>query len=52
MHDDGLKTAICSGHDFGGKAVTFVTESQQAEFLELKRKARVPFRQERLALYS
>lgn len=35
-----------------GKAVTFVTESQQAEFLELKRKARVPFRQERLALYS
>jgi superfamily II DNA/RNA helicase len=35
-----------------GKAVTFVTESQRAEFLELKRKARVPFRQERLALYS
>ncbi len=35
-----------------GKAVTFVTESQQAEFLDLKRKARVPFRQERLALYS
>jgi len=35
-----------------GKAVTFVTESQQTEFLELKRKARVPFRQERLALYS
>ena len=35
-----------------GKAVTFVTESQHAEFQELKRKARVPFRQERLALYS
>lgn len=35
-----------------GKAVTFVTESQHAEFQELKRKARVPFHQERLALYS
>ena len=35
-----------------GKAVTFVTESQQREFLELKRKARVPFHQERLAIYS
>ncbi len=35
-----------------GKALTFVTEGQHAEFQELKRKARVPFRQERLALYS
>jgi len=35
-----------------GKAVTFVTETQGSEFQELKRKARVPFRQERLALYS
>ena len=35
-----------------GKAVTFVTETQRADFLALKRKARVPFRQERLALYS
>jgi len=35
-----------------GKAVTFVTEGQKAEFLDLKKKARVPFRQERLALYS
>lgn len=35
-----------------GKAVTFVSETQHAEFLELKRKARVPFRQEQLALYS
>ena len=35
-----------------GKALTFVTEGQQAEFQELRRKARVPFRQERLALYS
>jgi ATP-dependent RNA helicase DeaD len=35
-----------------GKALTFVTETQQSEFQELKRKARVPFRKERLALYS
>lgn len=35
-----------------GKAVTFVTESQKAEFLELKRKARVPFVRERLELYA
>ncbi len=35
-----------------GKALTFVTEDQGDEFRELKRKARVPFRQERLALYS
>jgi superfamily II DNA/RNA helicase len=35
-----------------GKALTFVTETQGNEFRELKRKARVPFRQERLALYS
>ncbi len=35
-----------------GKAVTFVTETQGSEFQELKRKARVPFRQERLALYA
>jgi superfamily II DNA/RNA helicase len=35
-----------------GKAVTFVTEHQADEFRELKRKARVPFRQERLALYA
>jgi ATP-dependent RNA helicase DeaD len=35
-----------------GKALTFVTETQGAEFRELKRKARVPFRQERLALYA
>jgi ATP-dependent RNA helicase DeaD len=35
-----------------GKALTFVTETEHADFLELKRKARVPFRQERLALYS
>jgi superfamily II DNA/RNA helicase len=35
-----------------GKAVTFVTETERADFLELKRKARVPFRQEHLALYS
>ncbi len=35
-----------------GKAVTFVTEEQGDEFRELKRKARAPFRQEGLALYS
>jgi superfamily II DNA/RNA helicase len=35
-----------------GKALTFVTENERADFLELKRKARVPFREERLALYS
>ena len=35
-----------------GKAVTFVTETQGREFQDLKRKARVPFRQERLALYA
>jgi ATP-dependent RNA helicase DeaD len=35
-----------------GKALTFVTETQGDEFRELKRKARVPFRQERLALYA
>jgi ATP-dependent RNA helicase DeaD len=35
-----------------GKALTFVTEEQGDEFRELKRKARVPFRQEHLALYS
>ena len=35
-----------------GKAVTFVTEEQGNEFRELKRKARVPFKQEWLALYS
>ncbi|HZP95042.1 MAG TPA: DEAD/DEAH box helicase [Candidatus Limnocylindria bacterium] len=35
-----------------GRALTFVTETQRAEFLELKRKARVPFRQEQLAIYS
>jgi superfamily II DNA/RNA helicase len=33
-----------------GKALTFVTETQGDEFRELKRKARVPFRQERVAL--
>jgi superfamily II DNA/RNA helicase len=33
-----------------GKALTFVTEHQGAEFRDLRRKARVPFRQERLAL--
>jgi superfamily II DNA/RNA helicase len=33
-----------------GKAVTFVTEDQRADFQDLRRKARVPFRQERLAL--
>lgn len=35
-----------------GKALTFVTETQGDEFRELKRKARVPFRQELLAIYS
>jgi hypothetical protein len=30
--------------------VTFVTETQANEFRELKRKAKVPFRQERLRL--
>ncbi len=35
-----------------GKAVTFVTETQGDEFRELRRKARVAFREERLALYS
>ncbi|MBI2773614.1 MAG: DEAD/DEAH box helicase [Chloroflexi bacterium] len=35
-----------------GKALTFVTETQGDEFRELKRKARVPFRQERLALHA
>jgi len=33
-----------------GTALTFVTESERADFLELKRKARVAFRQEHLAL--
>jgi superfamily II DNA/RNA helicase len=33
-----------------GKALTFVTETQHSEFADLRRKARVPFRQERLAL--
>jgi len=33
-----------------GKALTFVMASEHADFLELKRKARVPFREERLAL--
>ena len=33
-----------------GKALTFVTETEADEFRELRRKARVPFRQERLAL--
>jgi ATP-dependent RNA helicase RhlE len=35
-----------------GKALTFVTETQGDEFRELRRRARVPFRQERLAMYS
>ncbi len=35
-----------------GKAVTFVTEDQGDEFREIKRKAKVPFRQEWLSLYS
>ncbi len=33
-----------------GKAVTFVTETEQKEFQELKRKARVPFRREHIAI--
>ena len=32
-----------------GKAVTFVTEDQGDDFREIRRRARVPFRQERLA---
>jgi hypothetical protein len=32
--------------------LTFVTETEKSEFQELKRKARVPFRKERLAMYS
>jgi ATP-dependent RNA helicase DeaD len=35
-----------------GKALTFVSETQHAEFQDLRRKARVPFRRERLELYS
>jgi len=35
-----------------GRALTFVTETEKSEFQELKRKARVPFRKERLAMYS
>ncbi len=35
-----------------GKAVTFVTHDQRDEFQDLKRRARVPFRQEHLAIYS
>ncbi len=35
-----------------GRALTFVTETERSEFQELKRKARVPFRRERLAMYS
>ncbi len=35
-----------------GRALTFVSETERKEFQELKRKARVPFRQERLALHS
>ena len=35
-----------------GKALTFVTDAERADFLELKRKARVPFREERLAFIS
>jgi ATP-dependent RNA helicase DeaD len=35
-----------------GRALTFVTETEKNEFQELKRKARVPFRKERLAMYS
>ena len=35
-----------------GRALTFVTETQHSEFQELKRKARVPFRRERLLMYS
>jgi superfamily II DNA/RNA helicase len=35
-----------------GRALTFVTETERGDFQELKRKARVPFRRERLAMYS
>ena len=35
-----------------GRALTFVSETERKEFQELKRKARVPFRQERLAMHS
>jgi ATP-dependent RNA helicase DeaD len=35
-----------------GVALTFVTEWQYEEFEDLKRRARVPFRQEHLALYA
>jgi ATP-dependent RNA helicase DeaD len=35
-----------------GRAVTFVTETERGDFQELKRKARVPFRREHLAMYS
>lgn len=35
-----------------GSALTFVTEWQYDEFDDLRRRARVPFRQERLALYG
>jgi superfamily II DNA/RNA helicase len=35
-----------------GKAVTFVTETEQKDFQDLKRKARVPFVREHLALYA
>jgi ATP-dependent RNA helicase DeaD len=35
-----------------GRALTFVTETERGDFQELKRKARVPFRKERLAMYS
>jgi superfamily II DNA/RNA helicase len=34
-----------------GRALTFVSETERKEFQELKRKARVPFRQERLAMH-
>jgi superfamily II DNA/RNA helicase len=35
-----------------GRALTFVTETERGDFQELRRKARVPFRKERLAMYS
>ena len=35
-----------------GRAVTFVTETEQKDFQDLKRKARVPFVREHLALYA
>jgi ATP-dependent RNA helicase DeaD len=35
-----------------GRALTFVTETERGDFQELKRKARVPFRREHLAMYS